>query len=320
MKRIILFDWIRVIAIWGIVLSHFLMTFMSTSLIAGCLATSINAIFFSMSALLLGKAWCDKGRMAYQASFLVKRFSRLAVPLWLFLVAFFVVTYCLGDRFSLKSVLLNFCFLSWFAKIPGIGHLWFVTMISLLYIVFFLISRLWKRLNNNLWLFVGHSVICGFFYICLTFFGLPAYMAFILWYSVLLFVYADKILRWCDTAKVGYPFVLFAIISSLIVLSLIDLDGPLKPILYNAVGVLSLFVLLIAFRNAQVLPKWVESNSAMSYELYLVHHPFVIGPYSLGALFSNQYVFFLVYVCLSAVLALLLSWSSNRIRKMNSSL
>ena len=145
-------------------------------------------------------------------------------------------------------------------------------------------------------------------------------MAFILWYSVLLFVYADKILRWCDTAKVGYPFVLFAIISSLIVLSLIDLDGPLKPILYNAVGVLSLFVLLIAFRNAQVLPKWVESNSAMSYELYLVHHPFVIGPYSLGALFSNQYVFFLVYVCLSAVLALLLSWSSNRIRKMNSSL
>lgn len=163
-------------------------------------------------------------------------------------------------------------------------------------------------------------MICGVLYVCLSLLCLPAYMAFILWYSVLLFVYADKILRWCETATKGCLFVLFAIISLLILLSLIDVNGSYRVLLFNVVGVLALCVFLIAFRNAQVLPRWLGYNSSMSYELYLVHHPLVIGPYSLGVLFSSQYVFFLVYVCLSAVFASFLSWLSNGIRKMKSSL
>lgn len=41
-----------------------------------------------------------------------------------------------GVGFSVKDLILNFLMLGWIGKLPGLGHLWFVTMIVACYVLF----------------------------------------------------------------------------------------------------------------------------------------------------------------------------------------
>ena len=51
-------------------------------------------------------------------SFIIKRFNKLVLPVWLFLTFYFIVFYIAGERFSLETILSSFGLLS------GIGYFW----------------------------------------------------------------------------------------------------------------------------------------------------------------------------------------------------
>lgn len=64
------------------------------------------------------------------------RLYKLAASLWPMLTIALILFLICNIPFSIEAALMNFCFLGWFAKLPGLGHLWFVTMIIICYILF----------------------------------------------------------------------------------------------------------------------------------------------------------------------------------------
>jgi len=72
--------------------------------------------------------------------YVIKRFKRLVLPLWMFLALFFCMRYALGDPCSISIML------SSFTGIKGIGYVWIIR-------VFFIVAILWpfiKRFSESI--------------------------------------------------------------------------------------------------------------------------------------------------------------------------
>ena len=143
MKRSLEFDGIRAVAILFIMLCHICFG-MGWSAAGRFFGGTFNTVFFLLSAILLGlnigkyKLWGGRSSIF---QFLFKRVMRLLCSLWHFLIVFIVVSYFAGIDFSLVSFTANMLMLGWFSKLPGLGHLWFVTMILACYMSFAIIGR-----------------------------------------------------------------------------------------------------------------------------------------------------------------------------------
>lgn len=143
MNRIVAFDYLRAVAILGIVICHFCFNFVETTWLGGWCGGTFNALFLMMSALLLGMAWRRKGKPKYSLDFLKHRFGKLSKTYYPFIVAMFIFCIVVGGySIGVKDVLLHILYLPWFDKIHSFGHLWFITMIAICYVAVFGISRL----------------------------------------------------------------------------------------------------------------------------------------------------------------------------------
>ena len=147
------FDFARAIAIIGIVLCHFFLfggagnNFIP---LGRYIALVFNVIFFILSALLYGIKWRKKEFTAFKTdSFLFSRLIKLASALYPYLIVIFFLFYIFDIDFSLKDILMNFAFLGWFDKLPGNGHLWFLTMIFMCYVLFCILSKFKPEKFNN---------------------------------------------------------------------------------------------------------------------------------------------------------------------------
>jgi peptidoglycan/LPS O-acetylase OafA/YrhL len=211
---------------------------------------------------------------------------------------------------------MNYAFLGWLAKIPGIGHLWFVTMIALCYVACVVVSRLfakdWGRKAFPWALLLG----CGGLYGLLSHFGLPAYMAFILFYYSLLFAYADRVLDWLQghaRFAVGLGVPAFILLAAAIFVSGLLSSGEvnLVNIGCSLCGLAVLLVMLAVFSGTSDCPRAMSGLSGISYEWYLVHHPMVIGPVALSHILPSRPVAVLCYWALSLGCAILLKFLSS---------
>ena len=143
MNRIIAFDYLRAMAIVGIIVCHFCYNFSETIWLGHWCGSTFNALFLMMSGLLLGIAWNKKGRPAYGFVFLRHRFSRLSKVYYPFLVVMFAFCFAVGGyHIGIKDVVMHFLYLPWFDKLDGFGHLWFMTMIAICYLCIPVVSRL----------------------------------------------------------------------------------------------------------------------------------------------------------------------------------
>lgn len=139
MQRNNAIDFTRAIAIIIIVTCHFLLFGGVDGLcfIGKYLAYVGNFIFFAISALLFGMVYEKRGASAFEAKpFMKKRIVRLFASLWPYLIAILTIYSIIGVECNLFKAILNFLGLGWFAKLPNIGHLWFITMIILCYTMY----------------------------------------------------------------------------------------------------------------------------------------------------------------------------------------
>ena len=321
-NRVVSFDVIRAIAIVGIVVAHQLLSKDGLFPIAlgRWLGSTFSAVFLALSALLLGRAWHGKGRPVYGGRFLLHRFSRLVIPYWLFLTVFLMVAYATGHVFPVKDIALNYALLGWLAKIPGIGHFWFITMISICYVSIVLISRLflvdWGRRFFPAMLTVG----CAGLYALLVHYRLPAYMAVILLYYCLLFVYADRILEMLQhqgkrIVRIGIPILLLLIVGLFVSGILSGGNDNLIVMGCSLCGITTLFVLLVILSSVRKCPRFLSDLSGVSYEWYLVHHPMIIGPVAFSQFIPSRPLtvicYWIVSICFAFLLKYLTSFSSK---------
>lgn len=302
-----MFDYIRAIAIITIVLCHFFLYGDLCPNIGRYLSGGGNMLFFLLSALLHGKIWQKKGKRSIPLiSFFIKKIFRIGTSLWPFLLII-VSSFLLFDiNFSKLDVLLNFMFLSAFAKLPGNGHLWFITVIMACYLMFYFASSLKCVDNKQIMVILLFAIVT---HVILESLGLPGNNVIIVILCTIVFLKSNIIQDYCGklTLSICFFLVLFNVVCLLFFLDgIYEKNRTIAYLLTDLCGV-SWMVLALRFlpnkRN-----KCVGVVSNYSFELYLVHHTLCAGPLIKVSSISGSYVLqFVILLFFSLILASVLN-------------
>ena len=73
---------------------------------------------------------------------------RLAIPLWVFAVPYFIFLRFTGFDLRVKDVVMNLFLLNWFSRVPGMTPYWFITAIASFYLVVAAATHI-RRLNEK---------------------------------------------------------------------------------------------------------------------------------------------------------------------------
>ena len=160
MKRLISFDFIRSISIIGIILCHCCYGISGMSFQGHFLGGTFNVVFLTLSAFLLGLAWERKQCKSYNIQFLKHRIIKLTYTYYPFLILMFILLAFTEYDVNMKDWLMHFLYLPWFDKLPGFGHLWFITLIVLCYITVYLFSKLPYYMLANIKIGGGNFSSC----------------------------------------------------------------------------------------------------------------------------------------------------------------
>ncbi len=196
-KRIIVFDYLRVMAVTGIIVCHFCYNFPDAVWFGKWCGDTFNVLFLMISAILLGLAWTRNGRPQYGKDFLKHRFVKLSCSYYPFIICMFI--FCLlvgGFNISIRDVVMHVLYLPWFDKIPGFGHLWFMTMIAICYLAVCVVS--WNKIECGKYKWLVYLFLGAVSLIIMYFFdrkGLPGYMPVYLLLFLILFLESDGIMR-----------------------------------------------------------------------------------------------------------------------------
>lgn len=306
MQRIEFFDYARAIAIIGILLCHCCLA--GGEGIGRYLGLCFNTVFFLISAIIMGCKWANNNYQAFRtSSFLFKRFIKIYPPLFLFVL--FGIALCLftNTDFIFSDAILCIIGLGWFGSIPGYGHTWFITGILICYIMFLIISH-WPILRN---ISLKCLLVLAIFFIVLSSFlnarFLPGYFLLILFLCAVFFLYAIDIIKFItrSISLISCLTFVFLINISAIIAFHFNIFDTFRSIAYLWGTLCGCSYLLLFCQLRPKVGKIFRFISALSYEIYLVHHPFCIGPFSLFGHTSWLLTSIVIFI-ISFILAFLL--------------
>lgn len=272
------FDVVRVIAMLGVVADHFLqMTGKETLVNIGLFLGGVSvAMFFSLSAYLFGNKWRNSECKSFKPlPFLKKRFVRIFIPLWITLLFIIALEIYSQHQIDSKTITFNFLGLAWAKPFMWAGHLWYITMILILYVVFLVLSAI--RLDKiSVWLWILFIGITICIVICLpNMFNTVSrvLIPFTVLFASMLFTSGDKIMSFCNDHKFLICLMTFFVFSGTLYLYQ---DGALHSYkgfanILNSITGLMLFLaitLIFKFCKKSMIIKWI---SDISYEVYLIH-------------------------------------------------
>lgn len=234
--------------------------------------------FFALSAYLYGMKWVKGDYEGFKVmSFMKKRCLRIYIPLWLTLPMVVVVEYLVLHLVDLKTLLFNIVGLGW-AKPFGIGgHLWYITLMMFLYLVFVLFSRFrLDRCRLTYWL-VSYVALLAVYILGESHFATFSSVAPVItvFLASLLFFKSGELMehfrRWAKT-------MLFVTIFALLLSWWMYAQGWHDT--HKAIATFSsfsagfcLFVCLLTLVKSSHNSRVVTHFSDISYEVYLVHLP-----------------------------------------------
>lgn len=312
------FDFTRAYAVIIIVFCHIILYGNQDALygVGKFLGYCGNVIFLAISSILFGLKLGAGGGDSFPSlvQFLKTRSIKIFSSLWPFLILINLIYSFCGVKYSLLKMFFNFIGLSWVAKIDGIGHLWFITMIFICYVVFALLAHI---NNTKPWLRWGWLTILLEFIIDAK--GLPGQLLVILFLCSWLFCNAQVFMDKVKDSKWKW-LILFGIPLNILTLCLcchthFFCEITIKRLLSYMCGMFWLVVLLKI--GSQVNKnRIIVFLSSISFEIYLIHHPLCGGPISLAHIVSGRWLQVLLICFLSIVIGWFLHLIGRRISKM----
>lgn len=221
-----------------------------------------------------------------------------------------------GVKFGIKDVILNTFFLAWFCKMPGVGHFWFVTMIVFCYLSFILLSK--YQILRNLYSCGGYLI--ALIFICCTIeYGmdrmkLPGLMIGVLLITGFVFVNASGILTVAEKNKLVITTMSLTFTSltiALLYMGWYELHRTTSYILMNVCGLLW-FMALLGFGMNIGCTKVIKTLSVYSYEIYLVHHSFCTGPWSVYHITKDPFWALVLIIIATTLIAVPLHILGNK--------
>lgn len=309
------FDYVRTIATFIIISGHYNLYCCGNNGIGRLLGGGGFFLFFFLSALLFGSKWCRKNKQPFDGVvFMKQRIKRIGSSLWPFLIASLAVFYLLDIDFSIVNAFLNFVFLGYIGKLPGNGHLWFLTILMVCYAEFLLLSRI--KISNSVLLLV---VLLGLvMYLISEIIGIPGHSFLTIGISALIFEKADYLLSLIRSIP-KYLFLILLSLTTIIMLllfdnSMFDNHRLFAYPLMAFCGIVWLITMVGLFPNKKSLV--ISFLSQISFEMYLVHHTFCAGPaFRVSQIGGPSLLQFSCLVLISIIAAYLLHLLSNFIVK-----
>ena len=271
-------DIVRIIAMIGVVADHYFQLTGCRALVRTglCWGGVSVAIFFALSAYLFGEKWRASGNKGFEVwPFLKKRFLRIYIPLWVALIFVIALEGYVHNPFDTKTIVYNFLGLSWARPFTWAGHLWYITMIVILYFVFLGLSRIrLDKIPVGLWLlsFVGLSAIM----MCLpnVFSSVSKvtipHTAF---FAAMVFSVGNKLMDFCNKHKMLIVIIAFGLFigSWLLDLNGIYLSNKGIATVLNSICGFLFFYAMAAIIKTNGNTRIIGWLSGIRYELYLIH-------------------------------------------------
>ena len=311
-KRNYTFDYIRVIAIFAILLCHFLILGGINDGVGRYLGGGGNMVFFSLPALLYGMKWEEGGKEPFKVkTFLTRRIIRIGSSLWPFLLVILLLYIVFDISFSKVNYVVNFVFGGYLAKIPRNEHLWFLTILMVVYIEIVLLSR--YKLSWPIQCLL--LLLCFVGFVIMEMIGIPGHSILTLGACAVMFLNARQFLDKIMSMNILVCIVGF-IVTNVISIYLFDkgLFDTNRIAAFTLLLISGLTWLVFSLRIIPSYPnKIVFGGSNISYEMYLVHY------FILHGLIRNVFDIsvgitpcFLILLVESAVCA----WLLNMVSKM----
>lgn len=245
-------------------------------------------IFLFMSAYLLGLS--GGGKSNDWKRFLFKRWKRLSAVYYPFLVIATAILLMAGQEVTTKNILTHFTYTNYILKdsICGVsfGHLWYLSMTMLCYAGVAALRSKWAWCHK--WLrgyglagTVMLGILCG---AALQHLGTSSRVVFLFFSYLLVYEHADSIRRFAvkQTGRMAW-FVFVA--CNVICFTLFFVPGFYDMLMTRDIVIIvtamAWMCLFIKYSDHIVCNKAVNYISAISFEIYLVHQPFIFGQFSL---------------------------------------
>lgn len=258
---------LRLLAMGSIVCCHLLQAY------ANKWAYVLNVgvqVFLIMSGYLYGHKKITDWKHWYK-----KRLEKLYVPYILFvLVMLFLYVMCTDMVISWKNVIVYTADLQGvFGGVKGLGNLWYMTAIALCYVI----TPLLQKFRNYGSLGLICLLVAGILQYC--------FFRFYLFYFSWLYLYAVGYFYALASRPAQKLFELCAFLALILILRgiIMDFSSWQTRALHDVSGFVIFIVGMKLFRLCP-LRRWepcLQTSDRLSYHIYLVHHVFILGPFSM---------------------------------------
>ncbi len=310
------FDSIRVVAIFMILLCHYFMFSDLNTGVGRYFAGVGNMIFFLVAAILYGNKYVDNCQSVDYKQFIAGRVKRLGILTWIFLTILIALFLIFGVRFSWLDAGLNYLFLGYLGKLPGNGHLWFLTVLMACYAEMLLLIKFKANKNYVPWLILSLSVLL---LIVGERFGVPSIAFLTLGLFGFVFMKSGWLLQKSKSMTWWMAVLIIALNVWCFYLEYQGLFVRSRSAHFMLTGLcgvslLSLMVRFIPNKSSRI----VSFICGVSFEIYLVHHTLCAGPFvTITRLPFNHVINFVILVFASIIFAIVLKMLSKRVRNLN---
>lgn len=308
------FDWtissIRMISMLLIITCHFMQYFNNE------LAWWFNVgvqIFLCISGYLYG---CKREKIEY-LKFYTKNFKKILISYYIVFIPFSLILLFM-NIINLKTVILGICLKG---TVPGGGHLWFIPTILLCYIITPFLSEYVSSVGNQRQLLVKYVVSIFVCFIIISLY-LPSFSS--AWISCYISGYfLSRITNMNTYKRISITVILIALILNTIQIFsdyIMHLNIPFYTIFCNYahafLGV-SIFILLKYLLRNMKSNYILRLSDKYSYEIYLGHQFYILGPLSLMQITSNVILNTIIVLIAIIVTAWLIKKASYSITRKN---
>lgn len=317
-KNTISLTYLRSFSILMIVIGHLCHAYQISN-IAWYIGYTFVNVFLILSALLIGLRY--KPRLHWK-DFYKKRVMKLNYIYYPYLLIAIFLILITKKPVSINSILTHIVYTNWFIGEPlcgvSFGHLWYLSIIMVCYIIIWTIysSPLLSMIVNQFTIFPisknvakgGKKKLVKLFGIIigllismyiLTRIHIPSRIPLIIFIFVYFYYNAEPILAFIkdiSLKKVSTIF-LFANIITIIAFTNYKLDNHyiIRDCLTMACAILWIFI-FYKYEGKLKYNALVFFIASISFEIYLVHHPLILGEYSIVYKYPPFISIFLIFI------------------------
>lgn len=318
-KKLNFISWIRTFAVLCILACH-----LCNEAPIGAIRSLGQLFNIGVQIFLMISAFCFgyQGEITDIKQWYLKRIKRLIFPYELFFIALLIIYFLR----NFKMLWTNWISCLVFAQgmqvgVLGADHTWFMTTLIICYLLTPFISKGWNKIHSKgkekLTMGLLFVIPLGMAY------GVPRYI-FIITYHIFFYAMVYRIgSKWEDFKENKKWNILYFIILCVAfmtrIMGRVMFDGTdlYELIIVSYTQYIAAGCIFILFTNnfGNIKPvKVVQSMNKMSFEIYLCHYMFIVGPVSVMYITGNWILNSIIAITMAILAAILLHAVSEKLR------